>query len=442
LNNNLLLDANPDSTSTANANAAYRKVAWRLLPLLGLCYILAYLDRINIGFAKLQMSADLGFSEAVYGLGAGIFFIGYFLFEVPSNVILHKVGARRWIARIMMTWGLVSLAMMWVTTAEMFYLLRFLLGIAEAGFFPGIILYLTYWFPAERRGRINALFMIAIALAGLIGGPLSGWILDNFDGHFGWAAWQWLFLLEGLPPIFMGLVILFWLDDRIADAKWLTPNEKALLAAPIAAEEARKPSPPLREVLTTGHIWWLSSIYFCLVMGLYGLGFWLPSLLRDSGTTDPLMIGLLSAIPYALAIPTMVLVGKAGDRRGERRWTLALPALAGALGLGLSVVWADHPWLALAALSLATMGIMSALPAFWSLPAALLSGTAAAAGIALINALGNLAGFLGPVAIGWLRDATQNPGAGMPLLILALVLGAILVLRIPARLVNDARKAG
>lgn len=442
MNNNLLLDANPDSTSTANANAAYRKVAWRLLPLLGLCYILAYLDRINIGFAKLQMSADLGFSEAVYGLGAGIFFIGYFLFEVPSNVILHKVGARRWIARIMMTWGLVSLAMMWVTTAEMFYLLRFLLGIAEAGFFPGIILYLTYWFPAERRGRINALFMIAIALAGLIGGPLSGWILDNFDGHFGWAAWQWLFLLEGLPPIFMGLVILFWLDDRIADAKWLTPNEKALLAAPIAAEEARKPSPPLREVLTTGHIWWLSSIYFCLVMGLYGLGFWLPSLLRDSGTTDPLMIGLLSAIPYALAIPTMVLVGKAGDRRGERRWTLALPALAGALGLGLSVVWADHPWLALAALSLATMGIMSALPAFWSLPAALLSGTAAAAGIALINALGNLAGFLGPVAIGWLRDATQNPGAGMPLLILALVLGAILVLRIPARLVNDARKAG
>ncbi|MGB4336683.1 MAG: MFS transporter [Chromatiaceae bacterium] len=442
MNNNLLLDANPDSTSTANANAAYRKIAWRLLPLLGLCYILAYLDRINIGFAKLQMSADLGFSEAVYGLGAGIFFIGYFLFEVPSNVILHKVGARRWIARIMMTWGLVSLAMMWVTTAEMFYFLRFLLGIAEAGFFPGIILYLTYWFPAERRGRINALFMIAIALAGLIGGPLSGWILDNFDGHFGWAAWQWLFLLEGLPPIFMGLVILFWLDDRIADAKWLTPNEKALLAAPIAAEEARKPSPPIREVLTDGHIWWLSSIYFCLVMGLYGLGFWLPSLLRDSGTTDPLMIGLLSAIPYALAIPTMVLVGKAGDRRGERRWTLALPALAGALGLGLSVVWADHPWLALAALSLATMGIMSALPAFWSLPAALLSGTAAAAGIALINALGNLAGFLGPVAIGWLRDTTQNPEAGMPLLILALVLGAILVLRIPARLVNDARKAG
>ena len=440
--NHTFIKPDPDSSSSAQANAAYRKVAWRLLPLLGLCYILAYLDRINIGFAKLQMSADLGFSEAVYGLGAGIFFIGYFLFEVPSNVILHQVGARRWIARIMMTWGLVSLAMMWVTTAEMFYLLRFLLGIAEAGFFPGIILYLTYWFPAERRGRINALFMIAIALAGVIGGPLSGWILDHFDGHWGWAAWQWLFLLEGLPPIFMGLVILFWLDDRIADAQWLTPAEKALLAAPIAAEEARKLSPPLREVFTDGHVWWLSSIYFCLVMGLYGLGFWLPTLLRDSGTSDPLMIGLLSAIPYALAVPTMVLVGKAADRRGERRWALALPALAGALGLGLSVLWADNPWLALAALSLATMGIMSALPAFWSLPAALLSGTAAAAGIALINALGNLAGFLGPVAVGWLRDATQNSEAGMPLLILALVLGAILVLRIPARLVNDGRKAG
>ncbi|MFZ1538529.1 MAG: MFS transporter [Chromatiaceae bacterium] len=437
-----ILATDSDSSSSALANAAYRKVAWRLLPFLGLCYILAYLDRINIGFAKLQMSAELGFSEAVYGLGAGIFFIGYFLFEVPSNIILHKVGARLWIARIMMTWGLVSLAMMWVTTAEMFYLLRFLLGVAEAGFFPGIILYLTYWFPAERRGRINALFMTAIALAGMIGGPLSGWILDHFDGHFGWAAWQWLFLLEGLPPVFMGLVILFWLDDRITDAKWLTPDERALLAAPIVAEEARKPSPPLRVLFADGNIWWLSSIYFCLVTGLYGLGFWLPTLVRDSGISDPLMIGLLSAIPYALALPAMVCVGKAADRRGERRWALAIPALAGALGLGLSVLWVENPWLSLAALSLATMGIMSALPAFWSLPAALLSGTAAAAGIALINALGNLAGFLSPVAVGWLRVATHNAEAGMPLLILALVMGAILVLRIPARLVNDDGKKG
>lgn len=263
-----ILDADTDSDPVTLANAAYHKVAWRLLPLLGICYILAYLDRINIGFAKLQMSADLGFSEAVYGLGAGIFFIGYFLFEVPSNLILHKVGARRWVARIMVTWGLVSLSMMWVTSAETFYLLRFLLGIAEAGFFPGIILYLTYWFPAARRGRINAFFMTAIALAGMVGGPLSGWILDNFEGHFGWAAWQWLFLLEGLPPIFMGLVIWFWLDDRIAEARWLTPDEKALLGASILVEEVRKPSPLLRELFADRNLWWLSSIYFCLVSGL------------------------------------------------------------------------------------------------------------------------------------------------------------------------------
>jgi len=433
------LDADTDSDPITLANAAYHKVAWRLLPLLGICYILAYLDRINIGFAKLQMSADLGFSEAVYGLGAGIFFIGYFLFEVPSNLILHKVGARRWIARIMMTWGLVSLSMMWVTTAETFYLLRFLLGIAEAGFFPGIILYLTYWFPAARRGRINAFFMTAIALAGMVGGPLSGWILDNFEGHFGWAAWQWLFLIEGLPPIFMGLVIWFWLDDRIAEARWLTPDERALLGASILAEEVRKSSPLLRELFADSNLWWLSSIYFCLVSGLYGLGFWLPTLLRDSGTSDPFLIGLLSAIPYALAMPAMVLVGKVADHHGERRWSLVIPALTGALGLGLGVLWVEAPWLSLAALSLASMGIMSALPAFWSMPAALLRGTAAAAGIALINALGNLAGFLSPVAVGWLRDATKSAEAGMFLLILSLILGAILVLGVPARLVNDDR---
>lgn len=433
------MDADADSDPVTLANAAYHKVAWRLLPLLGICYILAYLDRINIGFAKLQMSADLGFSEAVYGLGAGIFFIGYFLFEVPSNLILHKVGARRWVARIMVTWGLVSLSMMWVTSAETFYLLRFLLGIAEAGFFPGIILYLTYWFPSARRGRINAFFMTAIALAGMVGGPLSGWILDNFEGHFGWAAWQWLFLLEGLPPIFMGLVIWFWLDDRIAEARWLTPDEKALLGASILVEEVRKPSPLLRELFADRNLWWLSSIYFCLVSGLYGLGFWLPTLLRDSGTSDPLLIGLLSAIPYALAMPAMVLVGKVADYHGERRWTLVIPALTGALGLGLGVLWVEYPWLSLAALSLASMGIMSALPAFWSMPAAMLTGTAAAAGIALINALGNLAGFLSPVAVGWLRDATRSAEAGMFLLILILILGAILVLGVPARLVNDDR---
>ncbi|UDM49736.1 MFS transporter [Cupriavidus sp. MP-37] len=427
---------NPGVSDAAFEDATYRKVSWRLVPFLLLCYVVAYLDRVNVGFAKLQMLNDLQFSETVYGLGAGIFFIGYFLFEVPSNVILHKVGARIWIARIMITWGAISAAMMFVTTPTMFYVLRFLLGIAEAGFFPGIILYLTYWYPANRRGRTTTFFMTAIALSGVIGGPLSGWIMQSFDGHNGWAGWQWMFLLEGIPSILVGLWVLAYLDDRIAHARWLSAEEKALLERNIASENAHKEDPPVRTVLSSPRVWLMSAIYFCFVMGLYGVSFWLPTIIKQTGVKGALDIGLLTAIPYGCAVVGMVLVAYSADRSGERRWHIALPALAGALGLLLSVQWHGDTTLAMVALTLATIGILTTLPLFWSLPTAFLAGTGAAAGIALINSLGNLAGFLSPYAVGWLKDLTHSTDSGMYLLAACLVVGAALTLSVPKRLVS------
>ncbi len=424
------------STDPGFEDAIYRKVSWRLVPFLLLCYVVAYLDRVNVGFAKLQMLNDLKFSETVYGLGAGVFFIGYFLFEIPSNVILHKVGARVWIARIMITWGLISAAMMFVTTPTMFYVLRFLLGVAEAGFFPGIILYLTYWYPAERRGRTTTWFMTAVALSGVIGGPLSGWIMQTFDGHNGWSGWQWMFLLEGIPSVLVGLWVLAYLDDRIGHAKWLTAEEKAVLERNVAAESAHKEDLPVRRVLSSPRVWMMSAIYFSFVMGLYGISFWLPTIIRQTGVKGALDIGLLTAIPYGVAVLGMVLVARSADRRGERRWHIAIPALAGAIGLVLSVLWYDRTVLAMVGLTLATIGIMTTLPLFWSLPTAFLAGTGAAAGIAMINSLGNLAGFISPYAVGWLKDLTQSTNAGMYLLAGCLVVGAVLTLLVPARLVS------
>ena len=417
-------------------DAVYRKVSWRLVPFLLLCYVVAYLDRVNVGFAKLQMLNDLQFSETIYGLGAGIFFIGYFMFEVPSNVILHKVGARIWIARIMITWGLISAAMMFVTTPTMFYVLRFLLGIAEAGFFPGIILYLTYWYPASRRGRTTTFFMTAIALSGVIGGPLSGWIMQSFDGHNGWAGWQWMFLVEGIPSILVGIWVLLYLDDRISHAKWLTADERALLERNIAAEDQHKEDPPVREVLFSPRVWLMSAIYFSFVMGLYGVSFWLPTIIKQTGVKGAFDVGLLTAIPYGCAVIGMILFAHSADRRGERRWHIAVPALLGAVGLVLSVQWHGDTTMAMVALTLATIGILTTLPLFWSLPTAFLAGTGAAAGIALINSLGNLAGFISPYAVGWLKDLTQSTDSGMYLLAACMVVGAALTLSVPAKMVG------
>ncbi len=419
--------------------ATYRKVAWRLIPLLLLCYVVAYLDRVNVGFAKLQMMDELGFSNTVYGLGAGIFFIGYFIFEVPSNIILHKVGARVWIGRIMITWGLLSAAMMFVTSPTMFYVMRFALGVAEAGFFPGIILYLTYWYPAQRRGRITAMFMTAIALSGVIGGPLSGAIMKHAHGINDWSGWQWMFLLEGLPSVFLGVVVIFMLKDRIADAHWLSDDEKALLARNIAAEEAAKEDHNVLAVMGSGRVWLCAAIYFSYVMGLYGVSFWMPSIIKAMGYADPLDIGMISAIPYGVSVVVMLLVAKSADRSGERRWHVAIPGFVGAIGLAMSVVWSQDPVLAVAALTVGLSGIMATLPLFWSLPTAFLAGAGAAAGIALINSLGNLSGFASPYAVGWLKDATGSTDAGVYLLACGMVVGALLTLSVPARLVNTKK---
>lgn len=416
--------------------ATYRKVSWRLIPLLLICYVIAYLDRVNVGFAKLQMLNDLGFSDMVYAIGAGIFFIGYFIFEVPSNIILHRVGARVWIGRIMITWGLLSSAMMYVTTPTSFYVLRFLLGVAEAGFFPGIILYLTYWYPSHRRGHITSLFMIGIPLSGVIGGPLSGAIMSWFNGLHGWAGWQWMFLLEGLPAVVLGIVVFFFLDDRISRAKWLDENERALLEKNIASEASDKEEESILQVLSSGRVWLMASIYFGFVMGIYGVSFWMPTIIKAMGVADPLEVGKMSAIPYGVAVIAMLLVGRSADRHRERRWHVAIPALLGALGLVLSVIWAKNTTMAMVALTLATSGILCTLPLFWSLPTAFLAGTGAAAGIAMINSLGNLSGFISPYTVAWLKEMTASTDAGMYLLSGVVTLSAILTLMVPARLVN------
>jgi D-galactonate transporter len=433
------MSANPGIAAAAGRSfedATYAKVTWRLIPFLFLCYVVAYLDRVNVGFAKLEMLADLKFSETVYGLGAGVFFIGYFLFEVPSNIVLHRVGARVWIARIMITWGLLSAAMMFVATPTMFYVIRFLLGVAEAGFFPGIILYLTYWYPAQRRGRIAALFMTAIPVSGVLGGPLSGWILHGMPGVAGLAGWQWLFILEGLPSIVVGVFVFFYLQDGIRHAKWLSEAEKALLEGHIVTDTQHKADMPLRQVFFNPRVWQLALIYFCFVMGLYGISFWLPTLIKATGVKDPLDIGFLTAIPNAAAVVAMIFASRHSDQQRERRWHVAVPGMLGCAGLILSVIYSDNTVLAIGALTLATVGIISALPVFWSLPTAFLGGTAAAAGIAFINSLGNLSGFVSPYMVGWIKDATHSTNMAMYALAASVLIGGLLALAAPAKLVN------
>lgn len=417
--------------------AAYRKVTWRLLPFLMLCYVAAYLDRVNVGFARLQMVGDLGFSDTVYGLGAGMFFIGYFIFEVPSNLILHRVGARIWIGRIMISWGLVSALFMFTKTPAMFYGLRFALGVAEAGFFPGVVLYLTYWYPAERRARMMALFMAAIPIAGICGGPLSGWIMQSADGLHGWRGWQWLFLLEALPAIVIGIAALIYLDNGVRSAGWLSEGEKALVEGALARDRAHLVAHrSLAAVFADRRLWRMCGIYFCCVMGQYGLTFWMPTLVQAAGVRGALHIGLLTAVPYTGAVAVMLLIGRSADRHRERRWHTAVPMAAGAIGLTLSALAGTHTTAAIVCLTIAAAGVLTSAPLFWSLPTALLGGTAAAAGIAAINSVGNLAGFASPYLVGWLKDLTGSTAAGMYAVSAALVLGAAAVLTVPAHLVN------
>ena len=422
--------------STPFEEATYLKVTWRLIPLLLLCYIVAYLDRVNVGFAKLQMAGELGFSDAVYGLGAGMFFIGYFFFEVPSNIILHRVGARVWIARIMVTWGIVSGGMMFIQTETQFYVMRFLLGLAEAGFFPGIILYLTYWYPSHRRARIVSMFMTGIPLAGVIGGPLSGWIMKSWDQVNGLHGWQWMFLLEAIPSVLIGVVVYFYLDDRITSAKWLKDEERDLLQKRIEEEESDKEHVPMMQVFKSGRMWTMSAIYFTMAMSLYGVSFWLPTIIKGMGVTDNFEIGMLSSLPWIASVFSMLLFARSADKMRERRWHVIVPMLMGSTGLILSVLLSSNHYLSFAALILACMGIVSAIPLFWSLPTAFLVGAGAAAGIAAINSIANLAGFLAPYLVGWLKQLTSSTDSGMYLLAAVLVIGAAITLMVPAKLVN------
>src|SRR5262245_49248837 len=409
----------------------YARVTRRLIPLLFACYVAAYLDRVNVGFAKLQMLSALRFSETVYGLGAGILFIGYFLFEIPSNIILHRVGARLWIARVMLTWAVVSAAMVFVTSPAGFYILRFLLGVAEAGFFPGVILYLTYWYPSARRAAIVALFMTGIPVAGLIGGPVSGWILNGMAGVQGLAGWQWLFLIEALPSFVLGLAVLRYLEDGIAGARWLTDEEQALLTRRIAEDQTHVSSHSLRDGLTNGRVWFLAAVYFCLITGLYGAGFWLPTLIQRTGVVSPLAIGMLTVVPNATAAVAMVAISRRSDRTRERRWHLVTPALIGAAGWLITVRFGTNTAIALSGMSLAMAGVTTSLSQFWCWPTAMLAGAAAATGIALINSIGNLAGFVGPSVIGWLVDRTGSTDVGVEVLAAVMVIGSLLVLTVP-----------
>jgi D-galactonate transporter len=421
---------------------AYRKATWRLIPFIFVCYFFNYLDRVNVGFAKLEMLDALQLSETVYGLGAGIFFIGYVTFGVPSNLILHKLGARRWIAVMMMTWGALSACMLFVSTPVEFYVLRFFTGVAEAGFFPGMVLYFTKWFPAHKRGQVMALFMSAIPVSGLIGGPLSGWMLSHFSaGQGGMAGWQWLFLLQGIPTVLLGVAVLFYLNDSLAQAPWLTAEEKTAMQTALDEDEAQRSSGThavhsFGAVLRDWHVWMLGFIYFSIQMGVYAINFWLPSIIKSLGFESATTVGWLSAIPYLFAGVFMVLVGRSADRRRERRWHLSAPLLMALAGLLLAANFSDNVVLVMVGLSLATMGALTGLPMFWPLPAAFLGSAAAAAGLALINSMGQIAGFLSPFLVGWIKDATGSTDMALYILSTVLFIGAMLVLVVPARLVN------
>jgi MFS transporter, ACS family, tartrate transporter len=378
----------------------------RLLPFMVLCFFIAFLDRVNVGFAALQMNQDLGFNPTVYGFGAGVFFVGYFLFEVPSNLILHRIGARVWIARIMITWGLIVVGMAFIRGTTSFYVMRFLLGVAEAGFFPGMILYISLWFPARERARATSIFILGLPVSVLVGAPLSTALL-SLDGLAGLRGWQWMFITEGLPAIAIGLVALGYLTDRPADARWLTSDERAWLADQLAQEEAAKARIRTWTVgasLRDAKVLTLAGAFFCNVIPIYGITLWLPQILKSAGGLSNIQTGLLMPIPYLCAAVAMVLNARHSDRTGERKMHILVSSLVGAGGFVLAAT-AASPWVGFLGLCIGACGIWAANTVFWTLPAAFLTGAAAAAGIGLVNAVGNLGGFVGPYVTGWIRDA-------------------------------------
>jgi len=418
----------------------------RILPLLLLCYVVAYLDRVNVGFAKLQMLGDLGMSDTIYAIGASIFFWGYFLFEMPSNLLLHKYGARFWIARIMVTWGIVSSSLAFIVplasffhvqTSTMFYTLRFLLGVCEAGFFPGVILYMNYWFPARRQSVAMSGFLVAIPLSLTLGGIVSGWLMENTHGMLGFSGWQWMLLLEGIPSVLVAFVVFFWLGDGIQSAKWLSASEKALLQSNLERESTAK-THGVAAALKSPRVWLLTIILLTFNTGFYGLAFWLPSIIRASGVQSTLNIGLLSAIPYLSAVVVMLLNAAHSRKTGERRLHAAIPACVGGVGLILSALFANNIPVSIIFLTVATCGILGLMPIYWTFPGQILSGTAAAAGIALINSVGNLSGFTGSMITGLAKQWTGNINNGTYALGACLLVSCGLILLIPKNMLGHA----
>jgi sugar phosphate permease len=407
-------------------NRMYQKISWRLLPFLLLCYFFAYLDRINIGFAKLQMQQDLGFSDAIYGMAAGIFFLGYVIFEIPTNLYFNKLGARKTFMRIMVLWGLTSMSMLFVTTPTLFYLLRFLLGVFEAGFAPGLIFYLTYWYSGARMARVMAIVMLAAPLGGMLGAPLSTHIMTHMHQIYQLAGWQWLFLLEGLPTVLLGIIAYFYLVDRPQDAQWLSPDEKRLLQEEIQHHQAKETHQGFKSVLKDPWIYFMALGYFSMISGIYAVGFWLPSLLKSSGIESLTTIGWLVALPYLLSAIMMNIFARRSDREQERKWHSILPTLFAGVCLLISVLSGNFV-LSFIAICFATGFMFVAYTIFWSIPSQYLTGSAAAGGIALINSIGLMGGFVSPNIMAFAQSSTQSLVAGWISIAALLALGSLLL---------------
>lgn len=425
------MDAPVRTVTSQEIDATYRQIGWRLIPLVMLGYISAYIDRSNIGFAKLRFLADLNLTETMYGFGAGLFYLGYCLFEVPSNLMLARIGARKTFLRIMVLWSLCSASLAFISTATHFYVLRFLLGAAEAGFFPGVLFFLSQWAPASRRARFTALFMSAMALSGIIGGPLAGVIMHGLDGVAGFKGWQWLFIAEGLPGCVLGVLSYAWLSDSPADARWLSPQQKQRIAADLANDASAGGTVKHRDfasALRDRRLYVLAMMSIALISGIGGISLWLPTIVRSSGITNVLHIGLLSALPYIVAVVVQQWIARRSDRLQERRWHAAIPALVAAVGWFVLPFVQEHTWLALAMLTLMTAGSFGATGPFWSLPANYLTGTAAAGGIAIVTTFGGISGFVSPIIVGWAATATGSLAAGQAYYGMLMLLGAVVLL--------------
>jgi D-galactonate transporter len=422
--------------------AVYRKVILRLLPYLFLAYGLNTIDRLNVSFAKLRMAEDIGLTDAAYGIGAGIFYLGYILFEVPSNIYLQRIGARATLTRIMMLWGLVTMATAFVTTANQLIAARLLLGVAEAGFFPGVILYLTYWFPAALRARITAVFLMAAMIAGIISGPLAGAIMSHFDGWLGLRAWQVLFILEGIPAILMGVFGWFWLVDKPEQARWLSEQEKQVLHAALAeGRTADTASASLLQVLRNPRVYIAGLVFFCIYSGSNTVSYWMPTLIREFGVHDLKSIGLLASVPYVLALFGMYLLARSSDKRLERRWHVSLTILLSASCFFLLGPAQGHLELSLVLMSIGAAAALSALSLFWSIPPALLAPSSAAVGIAVISCIGGLAGVVSQIVVGAIKSATGDLYLAFDVIAGVLAVGAmVLLVAIPARHLTERAK--